>query len=318
MAERCPDGRFRVLGTGQAPALGIRCGDVVNAGDAVEAVVEALAGAARSSGERIDTVYFNFDDPQMEGCTVSASKQLRGEGEIRSGDIEEACGLAERMGARFDRTTVYSRPVSFLIDDRDVMSYPIGTYGQKLEVKVLLLLARSAACEAWQKVFQRAHVRKAVRVASAVSTAHGALAGPEERLHRALIVDAGGDCLNVILHENNGVTDLLVRPASNSPASQANALAKDMAARHAGIAECVVTGELAADLQRKLGQALGLPVRPAAPRAVPGFTEPSDASIAGLLHVADRQEKKALVLNRHQGLLEGAKERAKAIINEYF
>ena len=53
-------------------------------------------------------------------------------------------------------------------------------------------------------------------------------------------------------------------------------------------------------------------------RAVPGFTEPSDASIAGLLHVADRQEKKALVLNRHQGLLEGAKERAKAVINEYF
>ncbi len=323
VAEKKEDGTFHVLGAGESQTRGITHGEITHLGDAVECLVEALRKAEDRSGAKIDRVYFNFDDPQMRSVSSHGTRCLAGEGEIQLSDIQEARETAERLVGHFEKSIVYSREISFLIDDRDTVENPVGVFGRKLDVQVHILQARSECYESWQKLIKRTHVAKGIPVPSCWSTAYG-IFPKEDRKRKRFVADLGHDFLNFFIFENNKIADAKVylnekwgvREISRRLADTV----REFTEKNPDLKEIFITGEIAQGEKNveALKESMVLPAHFVAPLGISKLNSPKFASLVGLLYVAEELEKKSPSAHRDKGLIVNMKERAITFINEYF
>lgn len=325
IAVKSKNGGLEILGAGEAPSRGIRDGVMTHIGDVVETVVEALDKAERSSGCRVQTLYYNLDDPLTESVFSRGSRTLKGEGEIRFSDAEEARKSSERLIRHFEKTILYSRSLHFVIDDRDTVFNPVGVFGQKLDILTHVLMVKSSTCDVWERVMRRAQVRRSEAVLSMWSSVYGVLE-PAERVGRKLICDAGDDFLNICAFENNMITGYRILLSSQTALAEMGrsvvSAAKEFAGKEGAFAELVLTGDRASDEKtfEAIKTACEFPVRVAAPKGISGLGEPRYAALAGLLRVAEELESRApcAILNREKSLVGNAKEKFLSLLNEYF
>lgn len=323
IAEKKEKGIFQIVGAGDAVAHGVSGGEVTNPGDATESIVEALKKAERSSGTRVEKIYYNIDDAQMQSLVSRGSRFLSGEGEIQAVDIDEARKGAERLVGDFEKSILYSKDIHFVIDSRDQVTNPIGVFGKKLDVFIHVLQARSSQCEAWQKLISRSQIFKSAAIPSAWSTAYGLLP-KEDRVTKRLILDIGKDLLNVFIYENNRISNYKIKPASannfNRSAESAQEMAKEFLLSNPDVREILITGDLAQNLEltANLGLSQEIPVRVAIPQGIAKLNYPKYASVVGLLYVADESESKMPMLAAEKSILVNVKEKATAFVNEYF
>lgn len=323
IAEKKEGGDFQIIGAGDSAAQGVKGGEVVHPGDATESIIEALKKAERSSGTKVERLYYNFDDAQMQSVISRGSKFLSGEGEIQSSDVKEARKIAERLVGHFEKTMVYSQPIQFMIDDRDTVLDPVGVFGKKLDVFVRVLQARSSHCEAWQRLMSRCQISKSTAVPSAWSTAYGLL-DKEDHTRKKLIFDVGKDFLNVFTFANHQIVDYKVFLTSGADFSDNGdglaGLAKEFLSLNIDVHEILVTGDLAQEplILESLGASTGIPSRLAAPQGIAKLHYPKYASVVGLLSVADEIESKMPMLRAEKSLFLNVKEKAVSFINEYF
>lgn len=327
-------GIYRALGLGEASAQGLRDGRVENIGDAVECVVAAIRQAEENAGVSATVWYANFFDPDMESVVSRGSKTLKGEGQIRSADLREVQQTAERLVGHFEKNIVYSKESGYTIDERDFVTDPIGVFGRKLEVEMRILLARSAHLEAWQKIMDRAQIRRSVPVVSAWATAYGILPR-EDRERPRLILDLGRRRLNIISFGNNMIRGyraaVLAEPENEAnpalPAGRREAFllreTRSFISAEGAVPGqvLVVTGRtpISAETLGALRDELGQPVSEASQRNLPGLEDrPALAALAGLLMVADELENKRPILHKERGLLVSLKGKAVSFLSDYF
>lgn len=323
IAEKKDNGIFKVLGAGDSVSHGVQDGEVIHPGDATEAIVEALKKAERSSGTRIEKLYFNFDDAQMQSLISRGSKFLAGEGEILASDIEEAKKTAERLVGHFEKTIIYSKEAQFMIDDKDYVVDPIGAFGKKLEVFVHVLQARSNQCEAWKKLMTRSQISRCTAVPSAWSVAYGLLP-KTDRSKKRLILDLGKDFINVFIFVSGriaGYKILVNRRTDLSKNSEGlSALVKEFFLSNPDIEEILATGDMAqeAPLLHRLRSIQQVPLQMASPQGITKLNYPRYASVVGLLYVADEVESRMPMLRAEKSIFSNVKDRAVSFISEYF
>ncbi len=317
LAEKTEAG-LRVAATGRADSSGVRGGEVVHVGDAAESVAEALAAAERQAGFTVDEIHYNFDDPGMRSVKIAGSKVLAGEGEIAASDVADACRSAERMAEEFDRRIVYSRPVAYLIDDRDAVPDPVGAFGRKLDVTLHVLLARAEHWEAWQSVLRRALVGTAIAHPTALSIATAVL--PEGAKGTRVVADVGRDVVTVFACSGPVVSAYRTFAACERTGTAARlaAAVSEAAAEAGGAEELLLTGDLAEDeATLEAFASSGIATRRAYPQGVEGLSQASQAPVAGLLLAADRLHSRT-ALRPQKGLLSATRRKAAEFLNEYF
>ena len=323
IARRAKDSRIEILGAGEAPAEGWSNGELSHLGDAVESVVQARKNAERSAGVEMKSVYYNFEDPHAQTVTSAGAVHLKGEGEIQRSDVDDACNLACRLAGRFEKNIVYSKELSFLIDDKDAVANPIGVFGRKLDVRVFIVQARSEYCQAVENLIKRCQFDRATSVLSVLSVARGVVPAEDSAKIR-WIADMGRHWTNIFTYGRGGVLDLKIFHAKDTRLPSHNeawqAVFHDFAAKHGPAKELLLTGEHAAETKaaEHLKEFLTIPVRQAAPQNVERLSEPQYAALAGLLSTAEESEKRRRKGARQAGLLLNVKEKAQSFISEYF
>lgn len=326
LAER-RDGGMRIVGKGEAPSAGVEKGEIVRPGDAAEAIREALRRAESAAAAPAERLYFNLDDAGLESRRASGSRTLLGEGEIEASDVQAAREAAERGLEDFERKIVYSRPLEFLVDERDRVQDPLGIYARKLDVELHVLRARARVWDTWRRVLERAFAPPSVLVLSPWSTAYGVLP-KEDRARKRLIVDAGRDFLNIFGFGNNMITScrtvsadaLMADRQAEGYAERIAALAAEAAAKDPGTEQVLVAGDLAEDenLLERLRTTTRLPVHVPDSRGAETAWRPADASAAGLLAVAEELERLRPTLRRDTGAWTALRAKAAEFFNEYF
>ncbi len=322
IGEKKSDGTFHILGAGDSEARGVKDGEIVHLGDAVESAVQAIRTAEKAGGIKIQTLYINYNDPNVESVKSRGSKILKGEGEIRGSDIQEACETAERLAARFEKKAVYSKAISFLIDDRDMVSNPAGVFGRKLEALVHLVQASSASLEKWQRFIERCDVKKGALVFSAWSTAYGVLP-KTDRERKRLIVNMGRDFSTIFIFAQNRIMEYQCLSMKNKNLGERGAHllkgANELLDKHPDSEQVLATGDFSKNESViQCLKELPTPFYQSGPLGVDKLTSPEASSLVGLLFVADELEKKRPILRRDKGLLTNVKEKATAFINDYF
>ncbi len=323
VAEAKPNAELRLLGSGQSPTQGYVAGDLESLGDAAEALVSALRKAEQSAGFRCENLFFNIDDPELEGCHSTGSKALTGEGQIRSEDLREAMDTALRMANRFDRSAVYSCATGFLMDGKDWVANPVGVFGRQLDVSMYTLLARAEHCERWQKVIERARLKRGIPVLSVLSASYGVLR-PEDHPRTVLLWDLGRDCLNAAVVCEGILREALVLKAESLSApeiaSAVSARSKKIVENDPAIEETILTGDWAEkeSLVERIRSQSERPLSVRAPWAVAGLNDLRQASLVGLLRLGAESHQGSRSTPLGKNLFLGLRQKAVSMINEYF
>ena len=313
IARQKKSGEWEVLGGGDVQAQGAAKGEIVHTGDAAECVTEAIRRAEISSGEKVRTLYYNFDHASIQTQDAHGTKYLIGEGQIRGSDIHQAKDAALRMASSFEKNTIYVSETGFLIDEKDRVLNPLGIYGQRLDVFLRVVSADSKTLDDWNKVMRRSYVAKSIPVLSAYSTAL-AVVPRAERIKKNLLLDLGDDFFNVILFENHGVKHCVGFDLENL-----ESVAQEWLKNNETVEELLITNDQAKDdsLFYALKESVSVPVRRVS-SALPRLNDLSLTAAAGILEAAYDMEKDRPAYFEGRNLFSNLKDKAASTWNEYF
>jgi hypothetical protein len=320
-AEEKNPGEWKFLGGGEAGAHGVKNGEIEKLTDAVESVVEAVRKAEKNSRRRCRQIYYNFDDPGMRSVHPRGVKMLGGEGQITRSDVREAAQSALRLVGDFERAPVYSREIDYVIDDKDPVGNPIGVFGNRLDVVLHVLLARSGHLEQWKKLISRAEIDRGIPVPSLVSAFCGLL---EKKAPRRIVWDLGRCLIAGGVVEKNTLLEYTVFLKSSLNEAELveriTASSRSWADQYGILDPLVLTGNFDAHarLLQKIETLMGLKAIWPSPKVFSDFNDSKYASVAGLFKIAEESQRSRPGAKIKKNLVGQVRERVSALMQEYF
>jgi len=306
------------LGVGESSAQGFFDGSLESLSDGAEAIVSSLRKAERQSGLRCETLFFNREDPTLESHYSTGSKTLTGEGQIGSLDIHQVMQMALRMTGCFEKSAVYSCPIRFLVDGKDLMTNPLGVFGRQLDVTMHVLLASAETGERWERLIQRCGLEQSHAVPSVRSTLYGVLS-PEEYQKKILLWDLGRDYLHGAWTHEGSIQQAIVLKANTLSEKEVGQVVL-LNSADCVYEEMVLTGDLTENesLVDQIRSQCQQPVLVKAPKGVGELHELGQASLAGLLRVASEFHNNRSSSQLGESLFLDLRQKAVALIKDYF
>jgi cell division protein FtsA len=149
---------FQLLGVYEVDTRGFKDGMVNDLGAFSGAIGAALDGLAKKTKYKIRDVYLGVGGELVETRMSRAVIPLteRGNKVILPGDIKIARRQARLLGMRLEEEVIEDFVRLFKVDDVNVTLNPVGLYGRKLEVEVLLVLVNAVRLRNIQKAIKQA------------------------------------------------------------------------------------------------------------------------------------------------------------------
>jgi len=198
IVTRDPDGRLRVLGTGQRESRGVKRGYVTDMEASEVAVREAVEIAERISGVTIDDVWASFAAGGLVSDIANVEVELGGH-QVEQSDIDELLSAGKGAIDRNGQVVLHAHPALYTIDGVEGVSHPIGLHADRLGVDIHVVAADPAPLRNIDFVISSAHLGVRAIVASPVAAALACLT-PEERELGVALVELGAEVTNISLH----------------------------------------------------------------------------------------------------------------------
>jgi cell division protein FtsA len=198
-ASRHSDGGLDVVGIGVADANGIRRGFIASVDEAVASIRQAVDGAQRTGGVRIDAVHLALSGAHVEGLNCRGVVAVSGRnGEITPEDVRRATGAAASVTLPPGREIVQVIPRRFLVDEQDGVVEPIGMTGVRLEADVHVVTGRTSAIRNIVACVRRAELSVLDTIVEQYAASEAVLTEDEKELGVALLnIGAGSSALAI-------------------------------------------------------------------------------------------------------------------------
>ena len=193
-----PDGRLRVLGTGQRESRGVKRGYVTDMEASEVAVREAVEIAERISGVTIDDVWASFAAGGLVSDIANVEVELGGH-QVEQSDIQELLAVGRGAIDRNGQVVLHAHPALYTVDGVEGVQHPIGLHADRLGVDIHVVAADPAPLRNIDFVIRSAHLGVKAIVASPVAAALACLT-PEERELGVALVELGAEVTNISLH----------------------------------------------------------------------------------------------------------------------
>ena len=198
----------RIIGVGEAPALGLRHGYVVNPTLALASLKQALSGAEKTSGIKIKRAFVAVGGVTLRGdISLGETIVSKADGEITHLDIDRALEDSENNLNLNNKKVIQVFPLSFKLDGKEILGRPEGMRGTKLEVKALFVTCSSQHLEDLLTVVDEAGVRPIDVVPAPIAGSRIALSEKQKVVGSAL-VDIGSETVSVTVFENGLLSSL--------------------------------------------------------------------------------------------------------------
>jgi len=198
IVTRDPDGRLRVLGTGQRESRGVKRGYVTDMEASEVAVREAVEIAERISGVTIDDVWASFAAGGLVSDIANVEVELGGH-QVEQSDIQELLAVGRGAIDRNGQVVLHAHPALYTVDGVEGVQHPIGLHADRLGVDIHVVAADPAPLRNIDFVIRSAHLGVKAIVASPVAAALACLT-PEERELGVALVEMGAEVTNISLH----------------------------------------------------------------------------------------------------------------------
>ena len=198
IVTRDPDGRLRVLGTGQRESRGVKRGYITDMEASEVAVRAAVEQAERMSGLTVDEVWANYGAGGLISDLANVEVELGGH-QVEQSDINQLLSAGRGAIGRAGQVVLHAHPALYTIDGVEGVKSPIGLHADKLGVDIHVVAADPAPLRNIDFVIRSAHLGVRAIVASPVAAALACLTEEERELGVAL-VELGAEVTNVSLH----------------------------------------------------------------------------------------------------------------------
>lgn len=177
---------IEIIGIGHTRARGIKSGNVVDLGEAEEAVRQAVAAAERMAGVQADSVLVSVSAGRITSELYAATVHVAGP-TVHNADIERVLAAGTRHSVRDGRVVLHSLPIAYALDDNRGAREPRGMLAQRLGVDMHVVTADVAALRNLMLAVEHCHLGVQAMVASPYMSGLAVLADDEADLGAALI-----------------------------------------------------------------------------------------------------------------------------------
>src|SRR6185436_2213611 len=134
--ERSP----HIIGTGQAVSRGLRHGYIVDVFAAAESIKQAAREAEKNANIKIRRAYISAGGISLHSEIALGSAIIsKADSEVTTLDITKAIGESEENLKLINKKVVYSIPLGYKLDGKEIFGKAEGMHGVKLEVKTLFV-----------------------------------------------------------------------------------------------------------------------------------------------------------------------------------
>jgi cell division protein FtsA len=210
IARKTEEGKFEILGLGNAPSSGVKRGVVVHIDETVAAIGLAKQQAEEQSGYRMGEVYVGIAGQHIKSMKNRNSKYIDGE-EITQEDVnylhEQMCHTPLDPGEEI----LHVIPQSYIVDSETDVSKPVGISGRVLEGNFHLVIGKTASARNISKCIERVDLKVKKMILEPLASATSVLTA-DEREAGVVLVDIGGGTTDVAVYYNHVVRHTAVIP----------------------------------------------------------------------------------------------------------
>ncbi len=202
-----------ILGTGISEARGLRHGYIVNSAEATESIKNAVAQAEKSSGVKIKKVFIAIGGLSLESEMGSGSTFIsRADNEVTNSDVVKVTESSEgQLSQMENKQILHTIPVSFLLDNKEVLGKPQEMKGSRLEVQTLFITCLTQHLNDFIRSVEDVGLNVEDIMASPLSASFVTLTR-RQKVAGCALANIGAETLSIAVFENGIPISLKVFP----------------------------------------------------------------------------------------------------------
>jgi cell division protein FtsA len=221
VGELGADGALNIVGLGQAPASGVRKGEIVDATQAAEAVRHAIVEAEKMANVEIRSVYLGVTGAHIRGFNNRGLHRLHASDgghpgrrlvneeiedvvtgrEVTPEDVEDVVKNAKAINLPAENSIMHAVRQHFYLDGQDGIIDPVGMLGALLEVDVHVVHGVTNRLHNAVRLVRGLHLEVDEIVFNGLASALALLTNDQKDLG-ALVIDLGGGTTDYVVHVN--------------------------------------------------------------------------------------------------------------------
>ncbi|WP_085314863.1 cell division protein FtsA [Derxia lacustris] len=210
VAELLPDGRFEVVGMGQADSKGMKKGVVVNIDATVESIQRALEEAELMADCKITHVYTGIAGSHIRSFSSSGMVAVKDK-EVTPADVARVMETAKAVNIPTDQQILHVLPQEFIVDGQEDVREPLGMSGVRLEVRVHIVTGAVSAAQNIVKCVRRCGLEVVEVMLQPLASSLSVLT-PDEKDLGVVLVDIGGGTTDIAIFTNGSIRHTAVIP----------------------------------------------------------------------------------------------------------
>ncbi len=210
IAQKTEDGKFEILGLGNAPSSGVKRGVVVHIDETVSAIELAKQQAEEQSGYRMNEVYVGIAGQHIKSMKNRNSKYLDNE-EITQEDVDYLHDQMAKTPLDPGEEILHVIPQSYIVDSETDVSKPVGMSGRMLEANFHLVIGKIASARNISKCIERVDLKVKKMILEPLASATAVLSA-DEREAGVVLIDIGGGTTDIAVYYNDVVRHTAVIP----------------------------------------------------------------------------------------------------------
>lgn len=202
VAEALPEnGRFEVLGLGQAPTHGgIRNGSVINIDITVKAIQKALEEAELMADCKIRDAMVGIGGAHIMSFNSSGMVAIRDK-EVTSFDVNRVIDTAKAVNISNDQRILHVITQQFIVDRQEGISRPEGMAGVRLEVRVHIVTGEETAAQNILKCVRRCGLEPYQLTLNPLAASEICLS-EDEKQQGVMLVDIGAGTTGITVYKD--------------------------------------------------------------------------------------------------------------------
>lgn len=205
VGEWTSDGTVRVIGVAEAPSAGVRKGEIVDVGAAVDRVGETIAKAEDESQVQVRGVHVAVTGAHIQSCNGRGVVMLPDDREkIDEKDIIRLTANAREISIPPQNAFLHSIPHSYRIDGVQLVLNPVGIRGRRLEADFHIVYGITARVQKTIRCVKELRLDVEDVVFAPLASAQ-ALLSDEQKQEGSLVMDIGGGTTDYVLEIDGAV-----------------------------------------------------------------------------------------------------------------
>jgi len=214
VAQRLSNDQLEIIGIGKAPSQGLRKGIVVNIGQTVRSIKQAVKEAEIMAGLSIESAVIGISGSHIRSMSSQGIVPIK-KGRVRQSDVANAIAAARAVPIPEGQQVLHVLPQYFVIDGTEKIADPIGMHGIRLEVQAHIIMGSITSVQNLVNCCETAGIMVTDVMLEQLASARAVLSNDELQLGVAMI-DIGGGTSDVAIYQHGSIRHTMVLPIAGN------------------------------------------------------------------------------------------------------